>query len=115
MGRRFRGDLQGLENWSEKENILDEFKRMNIKINFDCYLNNDNYEKLAKMRFERKLKAGIVNRYLWGKVNRNKYPLVVNNSEWIIKHLYSIYNYNPLQRILYPFALFRTKNIFKKM
>ncbi|HML04899.1 MAG TPA: NAD(P)/FAD-dependent oxidoreductase, partial [Methanobacterium sp.] len=36
VGRRFYGDIQGLENWSKKEDILDEFKRMNIDINFDC-------------------------------------------------------------------------------
>lgn len=36
VGMRFGGDLHGLENWSEKENILDSLKRMSIKINFDC-------------------------------------------------------------------------------
>lgn len=36
VGMRFGGDLQGLENWSEKEDALDSLKRMNIKINFDC-------------------------------------------------------------------------------
>lgn len=36
VGMRFGGDLQGLENWSEKENVIDSLKRMNIKINFDC-------------------------------------------------------------------------------
>lgn len=36
IGMRFGGDLQGLENWSEKEDALDSLKRMNIKINFDC-------------------------------------------------------------------------------
>jgi len=35
-GGRFRGDLEGLENWSSKVDILDELKSMNIRINFDC-------------------------------------------------------------------------------
>lgn len=35
-GTRFKGDLQGLENWSSKTNILDEMDRFGIKINFDC-------------------------------------------------------------------------------
>jgi flavin-dependent dehydrogenase len=34
-GHRFGGDLQGLENTSDKEDVLDELKRMNIGINFD--------------------------------------------------------------------------------
>lgn len=35
-GMRFNGDLQGLENWSEKKDILEELKEMNLEINFDC-------------------------------------------------------------------------------
>jgi flavin-dependent dehydrogenase len=36
VGMRFGGDLQGLENWSEKEDILELLNQMNISINFDC-------------------------------------------------------------------------------
>ena len=35
-GKRFHGDLEGLENWSSPTNIINELKSMNIKINFDC-------------------------------------------------------------------------------
>jgi len=35
-GKRFHGDLQGLENWSDEEDVLAQFGRMNIKINFDA-------------------------------------------------------------------------------
>lgn len=34
-GARFHGDLQGLENWSTKKDILDELSSMNINTNFD--------------------------------------------------------------------------------
>lgn len=37
VGGRFHGDLQGLENWSEKNDVLKSLKEMNIKINFDHY------------------------------------------------------------------------------
>ena len=30
VGKRFHGDIEGLENWSEKEDILKEFGKMNI-------------------------------------------------------------------------------------
>jgi len=36
VGTRFRGDLQGLENWSARKDILEELREMNIKANFDC-------------------------------------------------------------------------------
>ena len=35
-GKRFHGDLEGLENWSSQIDTLHEIKSMNIKINFDC-------------------------------------------------------------------------------
>ena len=35
VGMRFHGDLQGLENWSEKKDILQEMKKMSIDTNFD--------------------------------------------------------------------------------
>lgn len=34
VGKRFQGDLQGLENWSTKENVLDQLKKFNLEINF---------------------------------------------------------------------------------
>lgn len=34
VGSRFHGDFQGLENWSDKEDVLELFKEMNIGINF---------------------------------------------------------------------------------
>jgi flavin-dependent dehydrogenase len=35
VGARFNGDLQGLENWSEKEDVLQTLSKMNIETNFD--------------------------------------------------------------------------------
>ncbi len=35
IGARFFGDLQGLENWTQTEDILASLTRMNIDINFD--------------------------------------------------------------------------------
>lgn len=34
-GRGYYGDLQGLENWSEREDVLDQFARMGIAANFE--------------------------------------------------------------------------------
>jgi len=35
VGMRFHGDIQGLENWSRKKDILEELEEMNIDIDFD--------------------------------------------------------------------------------
>ncbi len=35
-GQRFRGDLQGLENWSEKADVIEDLNSMGIEVNFYC-------------------------------------------------------------------------------
>lgn len=53
VGQRFNGDLQGLENWSSKKDVLRELKTMNLKINFNCQpskqLNISNGSKTEKI------------------------------------------------------------------
>ncbi|HML05785.1 MAG TPA: NAD(P)-binding protein [Methanobacterium sp.] len=68
-------------------------------------IDGKDYEKMIKSNFEDKLKAGLVNRYLWEKAGRNNYSMAVNNFGWIIKNFGWIYNYNIFQKILYPFAM----------
>jgi len=75
-------------------------------------INDDDYDQMIKTRFEDKLNAGIVNRYLWEKASRNNYSLIYNHTKWIIKNTYWISNYNILHRIIYPFAL---QNLEKKL
>ncbi|MGM0440125.1 MAG: NAD(P)/FAD-dependent oxidoreductase [Chlamydiota bacterium] len=36
VGQRFHGDLQGLENWSSHEDVVDSLAGMNITMNFSC-------------------------------------------------------------------------------
>lgn len=36
-GNRFKGDLEGLENWSSKPDTLDDLKSINIRQNFNCH------------------------------------------------------------------------------
>ena len=35
VGMRFNGDIQGLENWSDKKDIIKELKEMNLDVDFD--------------------------------------------------------------------------------
>lgn len=36
VGKRFRGDIQGLENWTEKIDVVEDLQQRGIEINFDC-------------------------------------------------------------------------------
>ena len=37
VGSRFHGDFQGLENWSDRRDVLDELRAAGIEVNFDCH------------------------------------------------------------------------------
>jgi flavin-dependent dehydrogenase len=37
VGARFHGDFQGLENWSDEQDVLDELRAAGIEISFECY------------------------------------------------------------------------------
>jgi flavin-dependent dehydrogenase len=78
-------------------------------------INNKNYEQNAKNHFKNKLKASVVNRYLWENILYKKdYALFINNAELVKKNLYSIYNYNLLHKTIYPAALIHMKKKYNK-
>lgn len=58
-GKRFHGDLEGIENWSSQSDVLEDLTSMNIKVNFDCHpffslLLSNGYETL-NFHFKRPL------------------------------------------------------------
>ena len=48
VGKRFAGDLQGLENWTDEEDILELLQKYNIKINFEYSPANNRIEIWTK-------------------------------------------------------------------
>jgi flavin-dependent dehydrogenase len=79
----------------------------------ESIVNNLNYEKIAKDYFEDKLKASMVNRFLWEKFNTDNYSLLFNlayHANDPLKYMNSFYNFNFFQKLIYPFALRYIKN-----
>jgi len=71
---------------------------------------------LAKKHFRNRLKAGVVNRYLWENILYKKdYSMVINIAEFVKKNIYSMHNYNLLQRMIYPLALFNLEKKYPKL
>jgi flavin-dependent dehydrogenase len=71
-----------------------------------------NYYETAEEYFKPKLNAGIVNRFFWEKFASNNYSFILNQihgSEDPLKYLHSFHNFNLLQKLIYPFALFYMK------
>lgn len=52
-GKRFQGDLQGLENWTSAENVLSQFQNYGITINFEATPYHDVTITDGKTSFQR--------------------------------------------------------------
>lgn len=78
-------------------------------------INGNDYEKIAKDKFKNKLKASIVNRYLWEKLSKNNYSFFIKRAKGLPAYFYSFHNYNLLQKILYPFALHYIKKNYPNL
>jgi flavin-dependent dehydrogenase len=80
----------------------------NILEGNDC----ENYYKTIEKYFRPKLNAGIVNRFIWEKFASSNYSPILNRiyrSKDPLKYLLSFHNFNLLQKLTYPFALFYMK------
>jgi len=76
-------------------------------------IENREYGRIADRRFQNKLKAGVVNRYLWENVlSKRDYSFFIGISEFVKKNIHSMYNYNLLQRMIYPLALVNMKKTY---
>jgi flavin-dependent dehydrogenase len=75
----------------------------------NCLIHGSEYPEVAKEFFQAKLKATLISRFLWELVRFGEYALIVNksaNSGVLGSYqLSSLYNYGPLHRLIYPFAL----------
>jgi len=66
------------------------------------------YREIARDYFKNKLKASLVNRFLWESLGTKDYSLILDvleNTSNPLNFLFSFHNFNLLQRSLYPLAL----------
>jgi flavin-dependent dehydrogenase len=79
-------------------------------------IDNLDYEKTAKKRFNHKLKAGVVNRYLMENVlSKDGYSIFVGLAELVRRGLYFMHTYNVAQRIVYPLAVFNLEKTYSEL
>ncbi|MFN8670493.1 MAG: NAD(P)-binding protein [Candidatus Sericytochromatia bacterium] len=76
-------------------------------------IENKDYPEMANNYFSDTIKASLVNRFLYEKLDNNKYDFMINKMLYV-KDLNSFlrkrYNFNLKRRILYPFAKIKIKN-----
>ena len=71
-------------------------------------MNGEDYAQLARRFFDRRLKASLVNRFLWERFGRNSYAMIIDRigrARDPLAFLHSFHNFNWLQRLAYPLAL----------
>jgi flavin-dependent dehydrogenase len=77
-----------------------------------CILEGDDskdYYKTGEKYFKPKLNAGVVNRFFWEKFASSNYSFILNrihSAKDPLNYLHSFHNFNLLQRLTYPLALF---------
>ncbi|MGB8232808.1 MAG: NAD(P)/FAD-dependent oxidoreductase [Methanobacterium sp.] len=70
------------------------------------------YYKTVEKYFKPKLNSSIVNRFIWEKFASNNYSIILNRLHKAndpLKYLNSFHNFNLLQKLTYPIALFYMK------
>ena len=76
-------------------------------------IHNESYQTVARKYFTKKLKASLVNRYLWEKFGKDNYEQIIDRIDKApdsLEFLNRFYNYNFFQKLAYPFAF----NFLKK-
>jgi len=80
------------------------------------FIENLDYGRVANRRFQNKLKAGVVNRYLWEDVlSKRNYAFLINMGEFAKVNMRSMYNYSLLQRMIFPLALAKLKKTYNQL
>lgn len=78
----------------------------------------EDYQNKAHKYFNNRLKASLVNRFIWERFAINNYTLILNHihkSQDHLKYLNSIHKFNFLQKIIYPLALMYMRNRYQNM
>ncbi|RLG17304.1 hypothetical protein DRN75_03815 [Nanoarchaeota archaeon] len=81
-------------------------------------IRNKSFTRLAQRRFGLKLKAGVVNRFVWEMLSRSSYFLtlgIMKREKDPFRSLYSFHNFNLLQKLVYPLALRYVRNHYPKL
>jgi flavin-dependent dehydrogenase len=73
------------------------------------------YQKIADEHFRKRLRAGVINRWLWENIlPKNNYSVLINFPQ-LIENIYSMNNHTILQQMMYPLALFSLKKRYFKL
>lgn len=71
-------------------------------------MTGEDYPRMAHHFFDRRLKASLVNRFLWERFGHGSYAMIIDRiggARDPLAFLHSFHNFNWLQRLAYPFAL----------
>lgn len=105
-GRLYVGEAAGIQDFLWGFGIRDAMASGFLAA--QSILEGRDYEAMARKHFGRKLRASLVNRYLWEKfIARGYFYMMdrVKNVEYGLDLLFRMHKFNLFQQVLYPFAL----------
>ncbi len=105
-GRLYVGEAAGIQDFLWGFGIRDAIASGFIAAR--SILEGREYEAMARSYFGKKLRASLVNRYLWEKfIARGYFHMMdrVKDVEYGLDLLFRMHSFNLFQKILYPFAL----------
>jgi len=73
-------------------------------------IENSDYKALIKRHLDGKIKASLVNRYLWGKFGSYDYVFPIRKAKLMRRLILSMSNFNWLQKFIYPFVQSYARN-----
>ncbi|WP_440953310.1 NAD(P)/FAD-dependent oxidoreductase [Methanococcoides sp. FTZ1] len=81
-------------------------------------IHGEDYEKAATECFRNKLKASLVNRYIWERFGARNYSMIfdaLKGTRNPPKYMQSFHNFNYLQRVAYPFAIRKMRDRYPEL
>ena len=115
-GRLYTGEAAGLQDLLWGFGVKNAVKSGYLAAK--SIITGENYDKTARKYFNNRLKASLVNRFLWEKFATFNYSLILNHihkSDDHLKYLNNLHKFNFLHKIIYPFALMYMRNRYENL
>lgn len=115
-GRMYTGEAAGLQDM-----VWGFGMRSAIRSGYlaaECIMSGDDYKLTATNEFQDKLKASLVNRYVWERFGKGNYSMIFNTLQGTRnppKYMHSFHNFNILQKLAYPFAVKKMKERYPRL
>ncbi|NPE29984.1 hypothetical protein HNV12_18925 [Methanococcoides sp. SA1] len=109
-GRMYTGEAAGLQDMAWGFGMRSAIRSGYLASR--CIISGEDYTHIATDTFQDKLKASLVNRYIWERFGKGNYSLILNSLKGTgnpPRYMRSFHDFNMIQKLAYPFAIRKMK------